>query len=66
MSAKLEIEVTGMNDDELVEGAKERQEFEGSASGEINYRDSIIANKVHTDKDQLFFLEKYTDRSANE
>ena len=28
--------------------------------------DSIIANKVHTDKDQLFFLEKYTDRSANE
>ena len=35
MSTKSEIEVTGMNDDELVEGAKERQEFEGSASGEI-------------------------------
>ena len=29
MSKKSEIEVTGMNDDELVEGAKEHQEFEG-------------------------------------
>ena len=33
MSTKSEIEVTGMND-ELVEGAKERQEFEGWASSE--------------------------------
>ena len=37
MSTKSEIEVTGMNDDELVEGAKERQEFEGWASGETNW-----------------------------
>lgn len=35
MSTKSQIEVTGMNDDELVEKAKERQEFEGSASSEI-------------------------------
>lgn len=34
MSTKSEMEVTGMNDDQLVEGAKERQEFEASASGE--------------------------------
>ena len=33
MSTKSEIEVTGMND-QLVEGAKERQEFEASASDE--------------------------------
>lgn len=37
--------------------------FEYSAF--ITAFDSIITNKVHTDKDQLFFLEKYTDRSAN-
>ena len=35
MSSKSEIEETGMNDDELYEGSKERQEFEGAASGEI-------------------------------
>ena len=35
MSSKSEIEETGMNDDELNEGSKERQEFEGAASGEI-------------------------------
>lgn len=34
MSTKSEIEVTGMNDDQFVEGAKERQEFKASASGE--------------------------------
>ena len=34
MSTKSEIEVTGMNDDQLVVGAKERQEFEASASGD--------------------------------
>ena len=28
--------------------------------------DSIIVNNVHTDKDQLFFLEKYTSGSTNE
>ena len=28
--------------------------------------DSIIASNVHTDKDRLFFLEKYTSGSANE
>ena len=28
--------------------------------------DSIIASNVHSDKDQLFFLEKYTSGSANE
>ena len=28
--------------------------------------DSIITNNVHTDKDRLFFLEKYTSGSANE
>lgn len=27
--------------------------------------DSIIANNVHTDKDRLFFLEKYTSGSAS-
>ena len=35
MSSKSEIDETGMNDDELYEGSKERQEFEGAACGEI-------------------------------
>ena len=38
MSSKSEIEETGMNDDELYEGSKERHEFEGTASGEIKDR----------------------------
>ena len=48
---------------------KEAQVFSGDSfkyPAFITAFDSIIANKVHTDKDQLFFLEKYTDRSANE
>ena len=35
MSSKSETEETAMNDDELNEGSKERQEFEVAASGEI-------------------------------
>ena len=35
MSSKSEIEETGMFDDELYEGPKERQGFEGAASGGI-------------------------------
>ena len=35
MSSKSEIEETGMNDNELYEGSKERQEVEGAAYGEI-------------------------------
>ena len=48
---------------------KEAQVFSGDSfeyPAFITAFDSIIAKKVHTDKDQLFFLEKYTDRSANE